>query len=529
MIYARYSTDLQNARSVDDQIAICSEYSQRLGLIIVGTESDPAKSGASILGRPGIARVMESAERGSFDVLISEHPDRISRDMADLSYIHKMLEFRGIELNCVNGGPQNAMQIGLHGIVGQMQREEGAKKVRRGMAGVVRDGRSAGGRAYGYEPVLGKPGELKIVESEACTIRPIFSAYAAGTSPRNIAGALNKDRVPPPRGARWNASTINGSGKRGHGILRNPLYAGWQVWNRVRMVKDPSTGKRVSRVNSTTEWQQSEVPHLRIVNQMLFDKVQMRLASVGGENAASAPRSKRLLSGLLKCGCCGGGMSIIGSDRSGPRVQCSVFKESATCANSSRFYIEKIERLVIGALQKQFSNPKLIGEFVKAYRDERNRIEAAARRGRAALEKELSKVKGEIQRTVSSIAKGIITDDEATVILAPARLELSRIEAELTLAETDTNVVELHPQAVQRFKQNIEELAHALCDKDALPAIDIAETFRSLVECVVVHPRNPGEEYTVNIRGYLAGLMGITPSALSMVAGDGLEPPTPGL
>ena len=69
----------------------------------------------------------------------------------------------------------------------------------------------------------------------------------ASVSPQTIAAALNKDNVPPPRGTLWNASTINGSKTRGHGILRNPVYAGRLVWSRVRMVKDPATGRRVSR------------------------------------------------------------------------------------------------------------------------------------------------------------------------------------------------------------------------------------------------------------------------------------------
>jgi hypothetical protein len=56
-----------------------------------------------------------------------------------------------------------------------------------------------------------------------------------------------------------------------------------------------------------------ELPHLRIVDQALFDQVAARIAAVGGANAAHMPKSKRALSGLLKCGCCGGGMSIIAS------------------------------------------------------------------------------------------------------------------------------------------------------------------------------------------------------------------------
>jgi site-specific DNA recombinase len=274
--------------------------------------------------------------------------------------LHKSLEFRGIQIDCVNGGRMDTVQIGMHGVIGQMQREEGARKTRRGLAGVVRSGRSAGGRAYGYRPISGKPGELEIVPDEAEVIRRVFSMYAAGTAPRSIAATLNSEGVAPPRGARWNASTINGNGHRGHGILRNPLYSGRQVWNRVRMIKNPSTGKRLSRVNPESEWHTVEVPHLRIVDQALFDTVAKRLDSVGGKQAKHAPRSKRMLSGLLKCGCCGGGMTIIGSDRSGPRIQCSVFKESGACDNAARYYISKIEKLVVDALRVQLKRIPVI-------------------------------------------------------------------------------------------------------------------------------------------------------------------------
>ncbi len=122
-----------------------------------------------------------------------------------------------------------------------------------------------------------------------------------------------------------------------------------------------------------------------------------------------------------------------------------------------------------------------------------------------------------------------IATNEAASLLRPAREEVARIEAELATAETDTNVIELHSRAVQRFKDNLEALADILTNKDGLPDLEIAGTFRSLVESVVVQPRRAGEEYVVNIRGYLASLMGVERSALLMVAGEGLEPPAPGL
>jgi site-specific DNA recombinase len=71
------------------------------------------------------------------------------------------------------------------------------------------------------------------------------------------------------------------------------MYSGKQIWNRTRMVKNPSTGKRLSRINPEAEWQTIDVPHLRIVEQALFEQVAKRLETVGGTNAKHAPRSKR--------------------------------------------------------------------------------------------------------------------------------------------------------------------------------------------------------------------------------------------
>jgi site-specific DNA recombinase len=129
----------------------------------------------------------------------------------------------------------------------------------------------------------------------------------------------------------------------------------------------------VTRVVTPLKWQTVDVPRLRIVDQALFEQVAKRIETIGGTNAKHAPRSKRVLSGLLKCGCCSGGMTIIGSDRSGPRIQCSVHRESGACNNNARYYVGKIERLVIDALRIQLANPDLIKEYVKAYREERNR------------------------------------------------------------------------------------------------------------------------------------------------------------
>jgi len=316
-IYARYSTELQSDKSCEDQIALCRQMAERETLNVVAEYRDAAKSGASLHGRDGLARLEADAARGAFEVVIVESLDRLSRDMEDLAGLHKRFNFRGIEIRAVNEGTVDTVVVGLRGLVGQLFREDGAKKVRRGMAGVVRSGRSAGGRAYGYRPVQGRPGDLEIVEEEAAVIRRIFRDYAGGVAPRTIAARLNVERIAPPRGDRWNASTLNGNYSRGHGLLLNPIYGGQRVWNRVRMIKDPATGKRVSRVNPKSEWQIEPAEELRIVDGEIFEAAQARKRASSHGARGPIVRKRTLLSGLLRCGKCGGGMSIC-DKRRGP-------------------------------------------------------------------------------------------------------------------------------------------------------------------------------------------------------------------
>jgi hypothetical protein len=108
-------------------------------------------------------------------------------------------------------------------------------------------------------------------------------------------------------------TTIRGHACRGNGVVNNELYAGVLVWNRQRFIKDPTTGKRVSRPNPEAKWIRTEVPELRIVDDKLWQRVKLRQAELAkqfeattkGVRAARAERLNRLrrpaflLSGLL--------------------------------------------------------------------------------------------------------------------------------------------------------------------------------------------------------------------------------------
>lgn len=123
-------------------------------------------------------------------------------------------------------------------------------------------------------------GEREIHAEEAGIVQRIFRDYAAGLSPKAIAKRLNAERTTAPGGTVWNPSTIHGNRTRGTGILNNELYIGRIVWNRLRYVKDPDSGKRVSRLNPASEWITKEVPQLRIIDDELWNQVKTRQLAI---------------------------------------------------------------------------------------------------------------------------------------------------------------------------------------------------------------------------------------------------------
>ncbi|MER9559656.1 recombinase family protein [Mesorhizobium sp. M0323] len=509
-IYARFSTDLQNERSIDDQLTLCRTYAEREGLNVVATFDDRARSGGSVMGRDGLLHLMDKAREHEFDVLVVEALDRLSRDMEDLAGIHKRLSFLGIEIRAVHEGVVNTVLVGLRGLVGQLYREDNAHKVRRGQAGRVNKGLHAGGLTYGYSYLLGDPGKRLIAEDEAEVVRRVFREYVDGRTPRDIAYNLNKDGIPPPRGRVWNASTINGNAQRGTGLLQNELYAGRLIWNKVRMVKDPDTGKRISRPNPRGEWQTVEVPDLAIISPELFEAARARKKARAVTHPSHQRRPRHMLSGLLRCGACGAGMSSNGKDKSRRiRIRCSAATENGTCPDPKTFYLDTVENAVLNGLTAEMRHPDVIAQYVQTYHEERRRLAAETDAKRTRLERRLGELSREIDRLVNAIAKG--HGDPA--VLGPQSTALNEerkcIVAELDNVPAPTDVIALHPAVLARYEEQLNQLQTGLAEGVVAGDSETAEAMRDLIETVTVF-RDPSRigGIEVEIAGRLTALLG---------------------
>jgi len=115
VIYARFSSELQDARSITDQISLARRYAEGRSLTQVGIYEDAAISGASVINRPGLLRLLNDAGARKFEVVITESLDRLSRNQADIAKLYEQLNFMGVRIETLADGHVNEMHVGLKG------------------------------------------------------------------------------------------------------------------------------------------------------------------------------------------------------------------------------------------------------------------------------------------------------------------------------------------------------------------------------------------------------------------------------
>jgi len=371
---------------------------------------------------------------------------------------------------------------------------ETGEKVRRGQLGRARAGRIPGGLAYGYEVVSPPPGsteagERRIKPEEAATVRRVFDEYAAGRSPRHIAAALNAEGIGGPEGRPWIDTTIRGQVDRGTGLLNNTLYIGRLSWNRCSYIKDPRTGRRIARVNPHEEWEEVEVPELRIIDDALWKQVKQRQSAVRTEigrdttgNALNrSHRRKFLLSGLLTCGCCGGGYTIIGQDRYG----CATRRSKGTCSNGKTILRQNIEARVLGALKDRLLTPDLVDEFVRAFETELAILQRDALGTQARVHHELADVERRLQGVLRAVENGAWNDSIRTRL---TELEGRKMELRQQLAEAEHPPprIRLSANAADIYRSRVADLEASLNDDEIKE--EAAEALRLLIERIVLTP-----------------------------------------
>jgi site-specific DNA recombinase len=560
-IYARYSSDLQSPTSIDDQLQLCRAYADRQGWVIITTYRDAALSGFGVEQRPGYQQLLAAAAATppGFDTILVEDLSRLTRDTGELLRLYHRLRLKGIDIVGVSDGIASGQQGGkvhltVKGLVNELYLDDLRDKTHRGLAGCATRGLSAGGRIFGYRaaPVEAArrgtkhkaPARFEIHPEEAAIVQRIFRDYATGQSMQAVAFALNHECVHFPA-----QETERGPHRRGWAvssvrvILRNEKYAGVWIWNKRRFIKDPDTGRRRALPRPAEEWIRQEHAALRVIDADLWQAVQQRLAFVEqtyGVGPGRPPRgaahmaySPYLLSGLLRCGCCGARMVAQTTTRKkGTDVyrygvyRCGFAKTKgpAVCTHRAGYRQERLEGALLAKFREAMTAPMIeaLATMVNA------QLEAVFQghdARTAELAREIERLEGQASHLIQFLATG---GDSPAV-----RAELRAIETTLAGLRAEWATIEkasagppprVHPVWVMNKLERLEALLRR--DSQGAKVEILKHLDGDLV--IVPQPSSPGERRAeISGRAKADSLLRDQEAVcLQVVAGAGFEPAT---
>jgi site-specific DNA recombinase len=441
-IYARKSTDqsavADEAKSVTRQIAHAKAYTDRKGWTVPEAciFVDDGISGAELLRRPGVQRLRAALKpRAPFQVLIVSEQSRLSRDTSDTLQVLKELARAGVRVFAYQDDraisldtPADTLFTTVNAWKDSEARRESSVRVHDAHARLARVARVTGGRTFGYrnhdvfdgKDAHGRPRRShvrrEIHEAEAAVVRRIFDLCAAGKGIKGTANILNDAGAPSPRAQQarcdgWAASTVRT-------VLHRELYRGVVVWNRTE--KRNVFGEKQPHARSRAEWVRVEAPELRIVTDAAWEAAHARLARARGVYLAgtqgnlwgrptSGTASKYLLTGIGRCGVCGGGLTVRSRIQGGRRVHryvCATYhyRGKAICANGLELRGDVVEPATLAAIEADILRPSVMERAVQLALDALEADRPDDRR--SALKRELTRTEAELGRLAAAVAEG---------------------------------------------------------------------------------------------------------------------------
>ncbi len=308
------------------------------------TFSDAGISGGTT-ERPALQELISRCQEGEFDIVVVYKIDRMARCQRDFLNIIDTLNQGGVEFASATEAFDSSTYMGramrdLLGVFAEMEREMIRERTREKAAASRQRGLYLAGQPpMGYKRVNK---HLRIVPSQAKTIRRIFTLYAQGESSTSIALILNKDKdlyiTNKGSSKKWSYREILR-------VLKRPLYAAY--------TEDSGT--------------LYEAQHEAIIEREQWHEVQSKLDISAEEMKARLGSTRRQvdypLRSLMQCLQCGHKMEGSYSVKKGKlyryyecRTHKRVGKEACSCP---RLQADEVERFLCEQLETLNENQKL--------------------------------------------------------------------------------------------------------------------------------------------------------------------------
>lgn len=504
LLYGRFSSDLQNPKSAEDQHAEGDLFAARHGWIVAQKYADHGETGRSVVNRPGLLQMLDDAITNERQAIIVEDISRLGRNAADLHIIANRLKEAQVLIITFTSGVMSGLDLSIRASMAEEQSIEHGHRVKRGHRASAKRGRVMGGLAYGYKLTSsnvrsevdafgegarrrnsnGGDEQMRIIDPiQKVIVERIYRDFNAGLSTSQICKALNQELIPSPEGGLWSPRRLTGDKHLLNGVLRNPIYKG-----QVRYGKSVTTFRSSSGTNKVTPGIAADQIHeyveeLRIVSDELWNEVQARLAA----NSCTVPNHSRyadyLLSRKVRCGSCGQPYSVVGE-----AMGCMSRRVGASCENRRRIKRQILESTVFAGLKEQLLKPHILNLYLDEYRAEWARIVLEAEDRAKFTQARLQDVRArldnlyELAETATGAARTGLSD-RINILDAEAQ----QLERAVRIRQRDTTASITADNVIEKISGLIDDL-EAVVNGPERDAARLKETLRAMIDEVVVSP-----------------------------------------
>lgn len=335
--------------------------------------------------RPALKRLMVDVKAGKIDCIVIYKIDRLSRSLINFSQLIEELNKYDVNFVAVTQHIQTTdsagrMMLNILMTFAQYEREIITERIRDKIAGAKRRGKYCGG-----SPVIGYDADIEnkklvVNEPEAKIVRYIYDRYPELGSAKQLAAELNAKGLFTKEWTSVKGNTHGGKPWTTANIYRtlnNPLYIG-----------------KVTHHDKTFPGE-----HKAIINQKKWDRVH-QLFEAGGHGKKRNRIPKELnapLSGLIRCGHCGGAMTPTYSTK-GKRRYTYFFcqkdsKRAVSVCPLKRIPGGDIQKVVLQQLSAVFRTPTLMAKTIMNARETEQKEKDVLLARKAKLEAEIKKVR----------------------------------------------------------------------------------------------------------------------------------------
>lgn len=481
VLYTRVSTEEQarSGFSLPEQSHALRQHAGRMEWEIVAEISDPGDSGADP-NRPGLLRVLELAERGAVDFVVSWKRDRLFRDLYHRRNFEQDLAECGVRTVSLN---DTGSRIGdkIMDVLSEEEREQIKDRTRAGKMGKARRGLMPGGNQVhlGFRFAGGTAERYEIDPAKMALVTRIFRMVGAeGRSLTAVKTAFEKEGIPTPRGkVYWSTTTIRRivendaylarpAGEVSELVspevaaaLNTSEFYGVYWFGRVRMHRNYGRGSTKFTVehNAREEWIAIPVPDCGVPPGWVLasrERVANRVRQI------AKPRRAWTLRGRVRCGC--GYATVAWGNGSGQFYYiCGQHRRRGPCpemrCHRAAETEGRVEKFVLGLLE----DPGTLREKVEEKAaHERAAFLAADKESRRAHER-LSKLEIMEDGYSAQQAEGLITMvrlREKLVGLAGERADLEKRLAKLRDSGQRLRELERLPGLVEAYLRDLPEI-----------------------------------------------------------------------